>query len=166
MALKLDSTMKLKKYFIFGSVVFLLDRITKLWALKACAAGKIIASSWLSCQVVFNRGISWSLLSADSSVGFALVTVLVMAVIGCIIWYAYQQYKEQQPIWAEVAVIAAACSNVVDRFWYGGVVDFILLEYQGWSWPLFNFADCVIVVGIFCMLFQNFYNESRCLCKE
>ena len=62
---------------------------------------------------------------------------------------------------AEVAVIAGASSNIIDRFWYGGVVDFILLEYEQWSWPLFNVADIVIVGGIIVMVFNSFWPDRK-----
>ena len=141
-------------YLIFSFIIIFLDRFTKLWALQTCIE-KITIHSFLSCHLTFNRGISWSLLYAESSLYFALVTLFVITVIVCISWYTYQQYKEQKLIWAEVAVIAAALSNVVDRIWYGGVIDFILLEYHSFRWPLFNIADCVIVLGLLYMVFDN-----------
>ena len=141
--------MKLIKYCIFFLAILLVDRLTKLWALAHLHV------------TVLNRGISWSLLQSDDPLQFALVTTLVFCVMFIMAWYAYKQYKNNQPIWAEVAVIAGASSNIIDRFWYGGVVDFILLEYEQWSWPLFNVADIVIVGGIIVMVFNSFWPDRK-----
>lgn len=150
--------MKCTNYLMFSFIIFMFDRLTKFFALNACTE-KVIFNQFMSCQIALNRGISWSLFSSESTIGFLFITSLVIGVIVLIGWYTYQQLQAHRPIWAEVAVIVAACSNVFDRFVYGGVVDFILLEYREYSWPLFNFADCVIVVGIISMLLMQLRSE-------
>lgn len=59
-------------------------------------------------------------------------------------------------VMAELMVCAGACSNMIDRFWYGGVADFILISYRNWSWPVFNGADVFIVTGLAVMLGMEF----------
>jgi signal peptidase II len=157
--------MRWKNYLTFAIAIFLCDRLTKWWALQTCME-KVRITSFFSCQIVFNRGISWSLLTTESLLGFIFVTSLVMIVIAFVSWYAYVQFVSNQLIWAEIAIIAAACSNVLDRFWYGGVIDFILLEYNNYSWPLFNIADSIIVGGIFYMFWSDFFCIARVACKK
>lgn len=44
-------------------------------------------------------------------------------------------------------IIAGALGNLIDRFAYGHVVDFILFYTQTWSFAVFNLADSFITVG-------------------
>lgn len=43
-------------------------------------------------------------------------------------------------------IIAGAIGNFVDRIWLGYVRDFIMFDFWH-SFPIFNFADCCIVIG-------------------
>ena len=44
-------------------------------------------------------------------------------------------------------IIAGALGNLIDRFAYGHVVDFILFYTQTWSFAVFNMADSFITIG-------------------
>lgn len=47
-----------------------------------------------------------------------------------------------------VMLISGGLSNLIDRLYYGAVIDFIYLNYHGWHWPtIFNLADVYICVG-------------------
>jgi signal peptidase II len=49
--------------------------------------------------------------------------------------------------WALSLILGGAIGNVLDRFFYGAVVDFIDVHYETWHWPAFNLADSAISVG-------------------
>ena len=44
-------------------------------------------------------------------------------------------------------VIAGALGNIIDRFLYGHVVDYVLFHTASWSFAVFNLADACISVG-------------------
>jgi len=54
--------------------------------------------------------------------------------------------------WALGLVIGGAIGNGIDRAAYGAVVDFVHLHWGGFSWYVFNVADCAIVVGVVLLL--------------
>ncbi len=143
------------RYLIAGSICFLLDRITKMWALKACIS-KIAVIPGVSCTLAFNRGVAWSMFHADSPTVFAAVTAMVLTVMALVAWHGYQRMCEGHIVWAEVLVLAGALGNVWDRFVYGGVIDFIELSYHDFYWPLFNVADIMVVVGIGLLFIEAF----------
>lgn len=141
-------------YSLLAAGVIITDRITKMWALSVCVKPYVF-TSWLSCSLAFNRGISWSMLHASSTLGFVLVTSLVLLVVGMVAWQAWQGIMAKRAVTGEVLVLAGALSNVADRLIYGGVIDFIALEYHNYHWPLFNIADMAIVCGVFIMMYET-----------
>jgi signal peptidase II len=59
-------------------------------------------------------------------------------------------------VYAEIMVLAGAISNVIDRAFYQGVIDFVHLHIGDWSWPIFNVADVAIVCGILWMIKEQY----------
>ncbi|MBI5254206.1 signal peptidase II [Candidatus Falkowbacteria bacterium] len=49
-------------------------------------------------------------------------------------------------------ILLGAASNFGDRIFFGGVVDFISVNFGNFNWPTFNLADCYIAVGVVCAL--------------
>ena len=74
-----------------------------------------------------------------------------------LMFYTYTRWKIDAIIWPYILVLGGAISNIVDRILYGGVIDFIELSCYGWSWPIFNIADMIIVFSISCLVIQEFY---------
>jgi signal peptidase II len=142
----------------FGAYIIVIDQATKKYALAYCKQEKII-TSWLSLQSTFNRGISWGIFNGHSSIVGHCITASILAVYASLIWYTYDRYKQHKHILGELCVLAGGFSNLLDRFVYGGVVDFIILSYRGWSWPTFNLADAVIVGGAFLMAYRAYRDQ-------
>ncbi len=44
-------------------------------------------------------------------------------------------------------IISGAVGNLLDRFLYGHVIDFILFHTRSWSFAVFNLADSFITMG-------------------
>ena len=47
-----------------------------------------------------------------------------------------------------IAILAGAIGNIIDRFRYDRVVDFLDVYWQQYHWPAFNIADSAISVGV------------------
>jgi signal peptidase II len=142
-------------YLLLFIALFGIDRITKYGALQYLSEKPYAVHPFLSFELAINRGISWSLFSAENRLLYAGVTLLVGMIIGMLFYYTYQRYWAGYQIIGEVMVLAGAVSNFVDRIWYAGVVDFIALSYNQWMWPIFNVADMTILTGIAYMLFTS-----------
>ena len=51
-------------------------------------------------------------------------------------------------------ILAGALGNLVDRLFYGEVIDFLDVYWNGYHWPAFNVADSFITVGaVLCLWF-------------
>ncbi len=145
-------------YGIVALSVVIVDQLTKYYALIMCDH-RCTINQFLSFDIAFNRGVSWGMFHSQSDIVFALVTTVIALFTTFLITFAITQYKNGLPILGEVLVIAGSFSNLIDRAWYYGVVDFIELSYSDWVWPLFNMADCAIVLGVAIMVWE-YRNEQ------
>lgn len=134
-----------------------LDRYTKLWALSACIKPWYI-NTFLSCEVMLNRGVSWSFFNFADETRFFILTTIIIGITGVLIAHTWRQYRLGESIIGELLIITGSLSNIVDRIIYGGVIDFLLLSYGTWSWPVFNVADMCIVSGVF-LMFLKLYKK-------
>jgi signal peptidase II len=131
---------------VSGIFLMSLDRITKLWALRSCSVPALF-TSWCYGELTFNKGLAWSIGSHYTSSGMlALVFVTLLATI--VITSNLFSLSQTECLYGTALVFGGALSNLFDRFMYGGVIDFIVLHYQGWQWPTFNIADIAICCGV------------------
>lgn len=52
-----------------------------------------------------------------------------------------------------VLVISGIIGNLIDRIFYGSVIDYIDFRIFGYDAPIFNFADICIVIGALMLIF-------------
>lgn len=148
--------MKIKALSLYGllfGVAVYCDRITKLIALRLYDEAVTI-TSWLDFTLVWNSGISWGMLQKLPTVYTWVLTVFIIAIMLAFLGFTVKQYQRGKVVIGEVIVLAGASSNVVDRFLYGAVIDFIHVTWPV-SFPVFNIADMLIVVGVGIVVFNQ-----------
>jgi len=146
--------MKYYGYIILAMIIFIVDRVTKLWALTYCIDFAYTLNQFLSFEVVFNRGISWGMFHSPASVTFGTVSVIIGLITAFFCYYTYYNYLRGYSVVAEVCIVSGSLCNLIDRVFYKGVIDFIILSYADMSWPVFNVADIAIVIGVGILIFQ------------
>lgn len=144
---------------LLGCVILLLDRISKYVVLRWLTQPFAI-TSFLDLTLVVNNGLSWGLFTTERMLYAVLIRICIIALIALLCAYMASRYRQNKPIYAEIAIAAGAMSNLWDRFSYGGVIDFIHLHYEHWSWPLFNIADMAIVSGVLWMMLYADNNDT------
>lgn len=137
------------------------DRWTKLFALNNQVDFQVCPV--LNFSLLWNRGISWGIFHGVSAYGFYLLTAVNIVIVLCLAYYAFylQFYKQKACIFLETLVISGAISNIIDRFMYGAVVDFIQFHAGSWYFPTFNVADVFVVGGVFGLLIMNIVRSDE-----
>lgn len=133
------------KHIVVGITCFLIDRITKMWALYWCSRPYVV-TSWCYGELAVNKGIAWSIGAFSSPAiltGIAVIVTIITSLTGL---YFFMCHKKAISC-AAILVLVGALGNVVDRWVYGGVVDFIVVHYGAWYFPTFNIADVAICCG-------------------
>jgi len=107
---------------------------------------------------VKNAGAAFSILEGKTP--FFIVVTLLAAAVSIYFYYRVEVKK----IWLRTGIALAlggAFGNLIDRLRFGKVIDFFDFRI----WPVFNVADCAIVVGVvlICweLLREDFFKPSK-----
>lgn len=141
-----------KKNFISGSLavltavlLLLIDRITKQYIVAnfALYEGCPFLKGLIDIVYVENRGAAWGMFQGET-VPLVVITGIVMAV--CV--FLLIKYRQSRLLfWAIALVLSGGVGNMIDRIFRGGsVVDFLHFEFWP-TFPVFNVADCAVVIG-------------------
>tara|TARA_Y100000768_G_scaffold320483_1_gene256297 strand:- start:2572 stop:3048 length:477 start_codon:yes stop_codon:yes gene_type:complete len=146
-------------FFVLPSlVVLLLDQITKSVAVAKLDPSEPVELFWtLRLNLIRNAGASFS-------IGENLTPVIATIAIIASITIAYLGLAEAnlRIKFLFGVVFGGVLGNVIDRifrkgdgFLSGEVVDFIDLQW----WPIFNFADVALVIGLPLLLYYRYQAE-------
>lgn len=130
---------------IYATVLFLfciiVDQVTKSLA--------------LSNTYVINNGLA---LNIGQSIPTSWLILFIMTMVILVSSFNIRYWKKNQNI-AELIVIAGGISNLLDRFRYKGVVDFLIIDFKicnfKLSTPVFNLADIIIMTGILWIIYRD-----------
>ncbi len=56
-------------------------------------------------------------------------------------------------------IFGGAVGNLIDRFMYGKVVDFLDFYIGSWHWPAFNIADSSISIGMGILIYHIIFKK-------
>ncbi|MGZ8629665.1 MAG: signal peptidase II [Actinomycetota bacterium] len=144
--------------FAAATIVYLADRITKLWAEAQLPNDPIeVIPGVLTFRFATNPGGAFSL-GQDLPWFFVLATLTVSVLI---VATAFRHTSVLTSV-ALGLVLGGALGNLTDRItrgtgFSGHVVDFIDLQV----WPVFNLADSAIVVGAVLLAYGSFAGDSH-----
>lgn len=109
----------------------------------------------------YNTGAAFSFLSEAGGWQRWFFIGLALLVSAVILFWLYKLPKTDK--WVAVAlalVLGGAIGNVIDRFLFGHVIDFLHVYYQQWSWPIFNIADSAISIGVAVLLIDSLFGSQ------
>lgn len=130
---------------IYGLIIAFLiaDRMLKNLSAAFLVGENIsVVQGVLSLTYVENRGAAFGIMQ-NATWFFVIVTVLVIA--GLVAYTVVKKPDGNLFKWASVFVFSGAVGNLIDRVAYGYVIDMIKVDF--FDFPVFNFADCCVVVG-------------------
>ena len=134
-----------KRLLSLGAVVLgvLADYFTKLIAVSRLKGEDPVPliRGILRFSYVENPGAAWGMLSNHRWV-FMVFSAVAIAVI------AIYLIRRDPPLLLCVSlslILSGGIGNMIDRTFRGSVVDFI--EFYLFSFPVFNVADCLVVIG-------------------
>ncbi len=135
--------MRYFKHLLFGVVLVFIDLVSKFYFMY-----NSLDFGFFSLNYSANTGIAFGFFK-----GFNLLFVVLSFIIIGTIFYYYNNIKNSQ--YAFDLILAGAFGNLINRIFYGHVIDFIDFKF----WPIFNFADVFVVIGVILFIW-GMHNEN------
>ena len=141
--------------------VLVLDQLSKHWieANRALYAHTEIIRNFFYIDYVRNTGAAWSIFSGKVPF-LTAVSVIEMIVIAVILVRMHRRHETVYCI-ALSLMLGGAAGNLIDRVMLGYVRDFLHFYPLGYSFPVFNIADCGITIGMFIVILLMFLEDRK-----
>lgn len=144
---------------IVAALVVALDQASKWWVLTQVMQPiphVVEVTPFLNLVLVWNTGVSFG--TFNSSYGFmpyVLSAVAAGIVVALLLWL--RQTDRRFVALAIGMIVGGAVGNIIDRFRYGAVVDFIDAHLAGVHFYIFNVADSGISVGVALLVLDGLF---------
>jgi signal peptidase II len=139
--------------------VIIADQFTKWWIMTAFdpLETRVIVPGFFNLTFITNTGAAFGMFAGEQTVWRQVFFVGVALLALVALFFAYKHLKDQgwYFVYAIGLIAGGAAGNVVDRFRYGAVVDFLDFYIKSYHWPAFNVADSAITVGVGLFLLGN-----------
>ncbi len=110
--------------------------------------------------LVFNRGISFGLLSDLGIWGPRILSSATACIIGILFFWLWRARRKNEVV-GIILILGGAVGNLIDRIHDDAVTDFISLFVDQYHWPVFNGADVFITVGVLYLLLLNSNSDQN-----
>jgi signal peptidase II len=144
--------LKRAHYLILSAAVILLDLWTKALVLARIDLHETvpIIPSFFQLVHVRNTGAAFGIgANASSRLVPLLLNLGAIAVFCVVVVYALRSAVSDRLLQTGLhLILGGAIGNLLDRFRFGYVVDFLDVYVGNHHWPAFNIADSAICIGI------------------
>lgn len=150
-------------------VLIAIDQLTK-YHFKALFAEKgttTVIENFFCFTYTENTGAAWSFLAGVSwaQTFFKVLTAVSLVLFGVFYVYAYKRDYGWLKI-SLVLIIAGTIGNFIDRLLLNYVIDFLSFTFWGWDFPVFNFADSCLTVGVIMLIVHYCFLDADALFKK
>ena len=136
--------------------VFLIDRISKIEIINnQLNNSQIYINDFINIDLVWNTGIGFGLLSANSNLIYNSLTAVIGGVIIFLIYLTAKSTLVDKILFS--LILGGALGNFYDRITYFAVPDFIDIHFKNFHWFTFNFADVFISIGIISLITKELF---------
>ena len=142
-----------------ASVALVIDQTTKQWfaANYGLYESREVIPGFFNFTLARNTGAAFSLFR-DHPEALLLFSVLVFGLMVVFRHHMFSRRTGDQVAFG--LLLGGIVGNLIDRMKYGYVVDFLDVYVGQHHWPIFNFADSWICIGVGIYLFYN-YRKPR-----
>ncbi|MCS7152139.1 MAG: signal peptidase II [Endomicrobia bacterium] len=151
----------MKWYYVLSVFLLLFDQLTKhivrtnLHLYQSIQLLPILAISYTT-----NTGIVFGWFRGRNEVFIVVVTIVLILLISAA-RDIVREFKTLGRI-ALCLIFSGGVGNLIDRIFFGEVVDFIDIQWNYKNiWPVFNFADSYVFIGIWMLVIKYIIGKFR-----
>ncbi len=147
---------KLKLSFYIFITLVIIDQFIKYGFVYL---GFGVEGSCISLVLAYNYGVAFSMFSFLQE----YLKFIQLTIIAGILIYLYFNKEVFLNYYLPVSILlAGGLSNILDRFTYGAVVDYVYW-HCGFDFAIFNFADVIIDIAVVLILYKQYkeYKEDK-----
>jgi signal peptidase II len=116
----------------------------------------------LSLVYAENPGVAFGQLQEGGSFGRWFFVVLASVAGVAVLYYFLRTVRNDDRILGACALLLAGIfGNLTDRVRLGFVIDFVLVYYRSFHWPVFNVADACISLGALLLVYDMFVTGKQ-----
>lgn len=147
---------------ITAVIVLLADQFVKYFVSSNLVQGVSydFIPGFIDIIYIKNDGAAWGMLGGYTWLLISITIVVMLAGIALLLKWGL---KDKVLFWSAALILAGGIGNMIDRIFNDGfVVDF--LNFSFIDFPVFNIADCSIVIGaglIILSLFKSIIDEQK-----
>lgn len=151
-----------KKIFTIAFISVFIDQISKIFvSSNFILFNRIpVIKDFFYLTYVKNEGGAWSILNGNR---FLLIGITIVALYFILRYIIKEENINKIDSVSYGLLIGGILGNLIDRIIHGYVIDFFDFIIFGYNYPVFNFADTFIVVGVILMIMayiRSCFNEN------
>jgi len=135
-------------------LLLVIDIISKIIVCHSLEINKSITviNNVFNITYVRNTGAAWSFMAGKT---WLLVVISSVIIIGLLLYIKKNKPENKWEKYGYSLVLSGAIGNYLERILIGSVTDFLDFKLGNYDYPIFNFADCFIVIGIGLLLIDT-----------
>ena len=146
-----------------AALMLLVDQAHKLWMLNVFDMPNrqpVRVAPFLDLVMAWNKGVSYSLLEANSDLDRYALLALTLGATVLLAWWMWRATHVVTGLGLGL-IVGGAIGNGIDRAAYGAVADFFHFHIGTFSWYVFNLADVGIVAGVALLLYESIFMAEK-----
>ena len=148
-----------KKIIIVFMITLFLDQISKaiVSSVMKLEESVVVIKNFFSITYINNYGAAWSLFTHKN------IFLIILSIISIIIIYRFMYVfkKNKRNTIAFGLLLGGIVGNLIDRWLFGSVKDFLDFTIFKYDYPIFNIADIAVVLGVFLLIIAIFKGEDK-----
>jgi signal peptidase II len=142
---------------VTGAVI-LTDQVTKqlIMATLSLHESVVVIDNFFNITHVLNPGGAFGFLADQPQAVRKIVFLVLSSMVAVFICWFYSRVARTHIFlsYGLALIFGGAAGNLIDRFRYGHVVDFLDVYIGAAHWPAFNVADSAISIGMAILIYH------------
>lgn len=173
-----DALPSFRRFALIAVLAVIVDQLSKTAAIRFLSPGEWVQvlGNFFKLTVVLNPGGVFGTRLGSQNF-YTFVSVLA---IGATLWFFFKTKTDGGAFRTGLSlVLGGAIGNLIDRFRFGEVVDFLdfdffninlppteiaFFKFPGFyldRWPVFNLADSFVLIGMVLIMIHLFFSKER-----